>query len=105
MEALTSKEMFKLHQLDRVKLKGKVKPTDIYELVFWENQLKGTDLDHFMNLYNTGLHQYFPGQFDKAINNYKECLIQLLADPATQILLKEVKLFNEQAPSGLGVEP
>lgn len=60
------KEQFEFRTLDRIRVKGKTKPVTIYELLAEKNRLSRQKMKLY-KVYETGVYQYFNGNWKKAV--------------------------------------
>ena len=63
LEAMVGKVEAKFRLIDRLRLKGKTAVNDIYEVIDWEQKIKGITMDEYLKLFDINLRQYFKGQF------------------------------------------
>lgn len=80
--------------LDRVKVKGKQEPIEIYELIY--DMSKYTD--DFLSAYNKGVKQYLLGNFNGAIDYFKQAINIKVDDKASHVLLGRCKDFLDNPP-------
>jgi adenylate cyclase len=89
-------EFFARH-LDRVSVKGKKEPVDIYELMG-----KGTPTDiekKIREFYVDGLHLHHDREFDKAIAAFEEVLKVKPDDKASVYLIERCRMYKESPPT------
>ncbi|MBS0636168.1 MAG: GAF domain-containing protein, partial [Verrucomicrobia bacterium] len=95
VQALGGRQNFVLRKLDSVLLKGKTIPTEVYEVVEWEDKLKNMSLQDYLNLYASAFQAYFEGDFVAAKANFQRCLSYYSEDKAALILLERCSHFIE----------
>lgn len=91
-----SGEAFTTRAIDKVKVKGRKEETFIYELIGYNNQMT-PDLNHFLNLYNSGVGYYFKLYFDESVKYLNDCLELNPADIPTRELLKKVEELKSRS--------
>ena len=84
------KSEFKFRKLDRVKVKGKIIPIEIYELVVNENK-------KFNEQYEKGLNCYFEGDFELAKREFEKAL-KIKDDKASKLLIERCKVLLNKKP-------
>lgn len=90
------KDKFETRKLDVVKVKGKKKPSYIYELVSKKAALSSKQKD-FIKLYETGLDLYFKKKWKEAIESFKSALKQK-DDKAAHLFINRCQEFLKNPP-------
>jgi adenylate cyclase len=84
---------FKFRKLDKVKVKGKIKPVTIYELCCDDSK----KYVEFCAQYEKALNLYFGSKFKLAIKEFKKAL-KLKDDLSSQIFIKRCELYIKKNP-------
>lgn len=93
MRALTSRIPYILRKIDHVFLKGKITPTEIYEVIEWTSKLKEMGIDEYLALFSQGFHKYSLGQIQEALADFKKCLVYYPEDKAVEVLIDRCQTF------------
>ncbi|MAE49924.1 hypothetical protein CMI48_03795 [Candidatus Pacearchaeota archaeon] len=88
------KNSFLCRKLDSVKVKGKTKPVDIYELCLTKTPKETS----FIKLYEQALNHYFKQNFTKALARFKQALKKKPSDLATQIMIDRCETYKRSPP-------
>ncbi|MEA2104627.1 MAG: adenylate/guanylate cyclase domain-containing protein [Candidatus Cloacimonadota bacterium] len=88
---------FICRELDTLRVKGKKKPTKIYELVA-ENHEATAELSELIEKYTEALGFYRTGKWEKAIEIFKKLTEGSFSDPPSQIMLKRCIDFKKKPP-------
>lgn len=80
--------------LDKVKVKGKSEPVEVYELIME----KGTYSEEFLDAYGKGIRQYMLGNFSSAMEYFGRAVDLDVIDKASHILYSRCKDFVENPP-------
>ncbi|MFH1100737.1 MAG: adenylate/guanylate cyclase domain-containing protein [Methanobacteriota archaeon] len=91
------KDKFEIRKLDVVRVKGKKKPILIYELLAQKDRLSKDQID-FVQLYETGLDEYFKKKWKTAISSFKQAL-SLRDDIASELFISRCQEFLKNPPS------
>ena len=91
---LINREKFVYRKLDKVCVKGKKKPIEIYELIGYNKDCTKEE-KNLKTKYEEGLELYFSGDFKLA----KKVLSGLINDIPSQVILQRIDSMNEKAPS------
>ncbi|MFH1365702.1 MAG: adenylate/guanylate cyclase domain-containing protein, partial [archaeon] len=78
--------------LDKVKVKGKKNPVEIYELL-WSEENKG-----FAKEYENALSLYFDKKFSQAEERFKKCLETKPEDKACILFIERCKEYLGHSP-------
>lgn len=79
----------RVREIDLVRVKGKLEPTRVYELLPAK-----TDLDHLQD----ALQAYRNQDWDKAEQAFRVCLNTIPSDPVPQAFLNRIDLLRAQSP-------
>ena len=99
------KDQFYTRPLDLIKVKGKDKPINVYELIaFKEDKLKENYLQ-MLQLYEKGINFYKSRNWDEAIDNFEQCLRLVATDtPSEEYRRRCIEYkFNQPAEDWDGV--
>lgn len=91
------KDKFETRKLDAVRVKGKIKPIMIYELLSHKDKLSKKQSE-FIKLYEEGLDLYFQKKWKQAINFFQSAS-KIIKDEASNIFIKRCKEFQKNSPS------
>ena len=94
----TVKNDFIFRPLDLIRVKGKSKPVQVFELI---GTLETKFTDQFLemlDLFNQGLISYRLRQWDAALEIFNQCLHLVPMDKPTQIYIERCKYFAQNAP-------
>jgi len=89
-------ENYPLRRIDKVFLKGRDIPTQLYELIDWEEKLVGVSLKEYLALFYDAFAQYEKGDFAAAKSQFAKCLKYLPADRVTEILIERCDHFIKE---------
>jgi len=93
------KECFLIRKLDMIRVKGKLEPVTIYELIAMkESGLPARVLAGYQS-YNKGLDAYFNMQWSEAVLLFQQAMDALPEDGPTERHLKQCMLYQEIPPS------
>ncbi len=68
------KGTYRIRYIDDVVVKGKIEPVGVHEVLDYHNDKTFPNLMDVVNHFNEGRKFYKKGDFDKAINSFKDCL-------------------------------
>ncbi|MDX8395640.1 MAG: adenylate/guanylate cyclase domain-containing protein, partial [Mariprofundaceae bacterium] len=94
------KGTYKIRPVDRVVVKGKTRPVDIYEVLDHYNEDSFPDLMDTVNYFTEGLCCYRSAQWDKAISKFEEALIHHPSDGLSQMYIERCRVLQETPPEG-----
>jgi len=90
------KDKFETRALDVVRVKGKKKPIQIFELICEKGKLGKTQRD-FIKFYEEGLKFYFEKKWSSAINSF-QAAIKIMDDVAANEFIRRCKEFSKDLP-------
>ena len=90
------KDKFETRALDVVRVKGKKKPIQIFELICEKGKLSKKQRD-FIKLYEEGLKFYFEKKWSTAINSFQSAQ-KIMDDIATNEFIRRCKEFSKDPP-------
>ena len=91
-------EGFLIRELDRVKVKGKKKPTSVYELVGLEDDEPAQKRFSLLNHYFEGLKHYRDKDFAKAVECFNKSVEQLPNDTPSHVYIQRINYFMQNPP-------
>ena len=68
------KGTYRIRYIDDVVVKGKTEPVGVHEVLDYHSEKTFPNLMDVVNHFNEGRKKYISGDFDQAINSFKECL-------------------------------
>jgi adenylate cyclase len=92
------KDIFFCRELDAVRVKGKILPVRIFELVGGPE--KAEEWKEFIALYDEGLRKYREGNWDDAIRNFEAALKLRPNDYPSKMYVERCKTLKEHPPEG-----
>lgn len=92
------KGKFVLRQLDRIRVKGKLEPVTIYELLAESSDELGEDRMAAYQAYTRGMEAYYRMDWDEAIRGFEETLKVIPEDGPTLRHLTQCKIYRETPP-------
>jgi len=94
------KGTYKIRPVDRVVVKGKTLPVDIYEVLDHHSEESFPDLMDTVNYFTEGLSCYRTAQWDKAIKKFESALIHHPSDALSQIYIERCLVLKKDPPTG-----
>lgn len=94
--ALQHAKFNRLRKIDKLRLKGKVNVTEIYEAIDWHAQFDPENLRLYLNEFENAYNLYINGNFAEARALFANCLSKYPQDYPTQILHSRCEKFLEQ---------
>lgn len=91
------KDKFFTRKLDRVRVKGKNKPVEIFELVSSKEESLSQETKAFVENYENALKFYFGQKFDEAILGFTKCL-KFREDLASELMILTCKELQKKPP-------
>jgi adenylate cyclase len=92
------KDIFFCRELDAVRVKGKILPVRIFELVGGPE--KAEEWKEFIALYDEGLRKYREGNWDDAIRNFEAALKLRPDDYPSRMYIERCSTLKEHPPEG-----
>jgi len=89
-------ENYPLRRIDKVFLKGRDIPTQLYELIDWEEKLVDISLKEYLALFYDAFAQYEKGDFAAAKSQFANCLKYLPADRVSEIFIERCEHFSKE---------
>ncbi len=90
------KDSFITRVVDRVKVKGKNEPVQIFELI---GEGQATDqIKAWLEVFNKGMEQYLKQEFQAATETFKECIKLRGEDPVAELYIERCEDFIKEPP-------
>lgn len=93
------KGTYRIRDIDRVVVKGKTKPVEIYEVLDYHSEETFPNLMEVVNNFKAARQHYNKGDFDKAIGLFKECLKANADDKLAQIYIDRCEALMAEPPA------
>ena len=93
------KGQFILRKLDRVRLRGRVEISTIYELIPTDRDQLTYDLDAYLAEFEKGFTAYQKRWWDEAIGHFSTCLHIYPEDKVAPLFIKRSEHFKENPPA------
>jgi adenylate cyclase len=90
------KDEFTAREVDRVRVKGKLKPVKIYELIC--EGKPDEILQSRLNTYNQGLSLYQNKNFKEALQKFEESKVSYQNDPVVELYIKRCQEYLQVPP-------
>jgi len=91
------KDKFATRRLDRIRVKGKDKPIDIFELIATKNGL-ADGADQFINEFHSAIEYYRNGKFQEAKERFQEIAKKAPQDGPTKTYLERIEKLIDNPP-------
>jgi len=89
---------YRIREIDRVVVKGKTKPVNIYEVLDYHNEETFPHLMEVVNHFKSGLTKYREGKWDEAIKAFKEALKLHQADKLSETYIERCGYLKKHPP-------
>lgn len=93
------KGTYRIRDIDRVVVKGKTKPVEIYEVLDYHSEETFPNLMEVVNNFKGARQHYNKGDFDKAIALFQECLKANPDDKLAQIYIERCEALMADPPA------
>ncbi|MDA0997980.1 MAG: GAF domain-containing protein [Proteobacteria bacterium] len=93
------KGTYRIRDIDRVVVKGKTKPVEIFEVLDYHDEKTFPNLMEVVNNFKSGRQHYNKGNFDKAISLFNECLKANPSDKLAQIYIDRCDALIMEPPT------
>ena len=93
------KEMIRVRELDLIRVKGKLEPVKIYELVGDRTQPLSKEDERFLDFYNRGREAYKERRFHGAIALFDKALTLRPTDLAAALQLERTQAYIQRPPA------
>ncbi|MDP2341952.1 MAG: GAF domain-containing protein [Deltaproteobacteria bacterium] len=94
------KATYRIREIDRVVVKGKTKPVAIFEVMDYYNEETFPNLSEVCHHFKGGLGHYRDGQWNRAINSFKEALALNPGDKLSGIYVDRCEHMKANPPAG-----
>jgi adenylate cyclase len=94
------KDEFVLRELDNIRVKGKVKPTKVYELIGLKGDAEAEKKLENLSDYFTGLQEYKLKNFEKAYEHFDLAFKKNLDENASYVYMVRCKYFIDNPVEG-----
>ena len=92
-----TKDKIEVRPLDKLVVKGKVIPIDVYELLARKGELS-EDMKKLRDLFEKGINLYWNREWDEALKNFKMGLDIIKDDGPSLTYIDRCKVFKESPP-------
>jgi adenylate cyclase len=89
---------YRIREVDSVKVKGKTKPVNIYEVLDYHTDESFPNLMDVVNQFKSGLGYYRKTNWDKALGSFQEALSLHPKDELCQMYINRCHYFKENPP-------
>jgi len=89
---------YDLRQVEKARLKGKELTTNVYEVIDWQAEIRGIELNEYILQYNKAFNLYTLGDFKAALEGFKICLGYNPEDAAAKVLVNRCEKFLIAGP-------
>jgi predicted ATPase/class 3 adenylate cyclase len=97
-DRLKAPEAFELRRLDRVRVKGKRAPIDLYEVLDAEPALRRDAKRQTRARFDEALSAYVDGRFDEAERLFRACVVSAPEDVAAELLALRSREYRLRPP-------
>jgi adenylate cyclase len=87
-----------VREIDTIKVKGRQKPTKVFELLGLSGDVAAKDMKSLYKDYSLGISAYRVSNFSAAIDHFNSCLEKIPDDPASRIYLKRCNFYMQNPP-------
>ena len=92
------KGTYRIRYIDDVVVKGKIEPIGVHEVLDYHNDKTFPNLMDVVNHFNEGRKFYKKGDFDKAINSFKDCLRANPDDNLSKTYIERCNFLTKDRP-------
>jgi adenylate cyclase len=93
------KGVYRLREIDRVQVKGKTKPVDIYECLDYHSETTFPNMMDVMGHFRDGVNNYRGRNFDKAMKSFNEALKANPDDKMSEEYLARCEIMKLDPPA------
>ncbi len=94
------KGTYKIRPVDRVVVKGKSLPVDIYEVLDHHTEESFPDLMDTVSYFSEGLHCYRKAEWNRAIDKFEKALSHHPGDGLSEMYIERCQLLQKSPPEG-----
>ena len=92
---------YRTREIDLVVVKGKTKPVAVYEVLDYHDEKSFPNLMYVVNQFKDGVGKYRAGEWDAAINAFREALRQHPGDKLSEIYIERCETLKLNPPAGV----
>ena len=92
------KATYKTRKIDKVIVKGKTEPVGVYEVLDYHTSETFANMSDTLGLFNQGFELYQSGNWNKAIQQFKQALKANPSDKAAQMYLERCDILKTKKP-------
>jgi adenylate cyclase len=89
---------FLVRELDNIQVKGKTKPTKVFELIGNSDDVEAKEKINRLQDYLIGLEYYKKAEFEKAMIHFNKSLEQVEKDQPTKVYLERIQFYIKNPP-------
>ena len=89
---------FLVRELDNIQVKGKTKPTKVFELIGNSDDVEAKEKINKLQDYLIGLEYYKKAEFEEAMIHFNNSLEQIEKDQPTKVYLDRIQFYIENPP-------
>ena len=90
--------VYRLREIDRVVVKGKTKPVDVYECLDFHNETSFPNMMDVLGNFKEGVRNYRAQDWDRALKNFEECVKANPIDPLSNDYIERVNIMKADPP-------
>jgi adenylate cyclase len=90
---------YRMREIDRVVVKGKSQPVDVYEILDYHTDETFPNLMEAVNNFNYGVQQYRKANWDQAVETFNQVLRLNERDEVARIYIKRCQFLKENPPA------
>ncbi|MBF0374913.1 MAG: GAF domain-containing protein [Alphaproteobacteria bacterium] len=94
------KGTYRLREVDRVVVKGKTKPVEVFELLDYHTDETFPNMMNALNAFSFGVRAYREGKWDQALKAFHEVLSLHPKDAAARMYVERCELLKAEPPEG-----
>ncbi len=91
---------YRIREIDHVVVKGKTEPVSVHEVLDYHDDESFPNLMGAVNYFSDGLSHYRSGNWEKAVDSFREVLGLNQHDGLSQMYIKRCQLLKENPPEG-----
>lgn len=90
--------VYRLREIDRVVVKGKTEPVDVFECLDFHNEKTFPNMMDVLGNFKEGVTQYRAQDWDRALRHFEECVKANPIDPLSNDYIDRVKIMKADPP-------
>jgi len=91
---------YRIREIDRVVVKGKTEPVNIYEVLDYHDDATFPNLMEAVNYFNEGIRHYRGSRWDKAVKSFSETLRLNPEDKLSTMYIERCEVLEKNPPEG-----